>query len=217
MCSNFQAITAFQADWVRRHFNCDLPDGSWREEVYPGYQAPFVWLEQGASRCDLAEFGLVPHWAAANKKFGLKTYNARSETVAQKPSYRSAWKLGQFGLALMQGFYEPCYESGRAVRWRIKKAGAEPIAVASIWERFIDKDIGEIRFSFSMLTINADQHKLMRRFHRPDDEKRSIVVLPEEDYWPWLRADAASAPQWLALAPPGFLTGEAAPRPNGSA
>jgi putative SOS response-associated peptidase YedK len=56
-------------------------------------------------KCELAQFGLVPHWAADIKKFGLRTYNARYETVAEKPSYRAAWKERRFGLALMQSFY----------------------------------------------------------------------------------------------------------------
>jgi putative SOS response-associated peptidase YedK len=212
MCSNFQAITFDHAEWVERNFDCELPSGQWREEIYPTYEAPFVWLDEGKPRCDLAQFGLVPYWAAANKKFGLKTYNARSETVAEKPSYRNAWKHKHFGLALMQGFYEPCYESGKAVRWRIKRADSEPIAVASIWERYVDKETGEIRFSFSMLTVNAGDHAVMQHFHRPDDEKRSIVVLQNADYQAWLQADARKARDLLAVTPPDFLTAEAAAR-----
>ena len=39
-----------------------------------------------------------------------------------------------------------------------------------------------------MLTINADEHLLMRNFHRPGDEKRMVVILPEERYVDWLAA-----------------------------
>jgi putative SOS response-associated peptidase YedK len=212
MCSNFQAITQKQADWLLKHFQLELPFENWREEVYPSYVAPFVWLENGQARCDLAEFGLVPAWAASKPKFGLKTYNARTETVAEKPSYRSAWKRQQFGLALMQGFYEPNYDTGKAVRWRIKRADAEPLAVASIWERFVDHNTGEIRFSFSMLTINAESHPVMKHFHGLEDEKRSIVVLQNEQYQPWLKADINQARDFLKLAPDHFLVSEAAPR-----
>ena len=49
----------------------------------------------------------MPHWARNKNKFGLRTYNARSETVQEKPSYRSAWKEGRFGLIIMESFYEP--------------------------------------------------------------------------------------------------------------
>ena len=212
MCSNFQAINPQQDKWVYDQFQCQLPDSNWREEVYPVYHAPFIWMNGDQPRCELAQFGLVPYWAGDKKKFGLRTYNARSETVAEKPSYRNAWKRRQFGLVIMQSFYEPNYASGKAVRERIHRADFAPMAVASIWERFIDHVTGEHIFSFSMLTVNADRHPVMQQFHKPDDEKRSIVVLQESDYRNWLQANQDQARKLLALAPDDFLTSESAPR-----
>ena len=130
----------------------------------------------------------------------------------EKPSYQHAWKERQFGLALMESFYEPNWETGKAVRWRIKRADTQPIAVPSIWERFIDRETGEVIFSFSMLTVNADGHSIMRHFHRPDDEKRSIIVLDNADYLPWLKASHEQARSLLKVAPDNFLMSEAAPR-----
>lgn len=212
MCSNYQPIKNYHANWVKQHFDCELPKDEWRTDVYPTYPAPFIYLDNGKPRCELAQFGLVPHWATDKKKFGLKTYNARSETVHEKPSYRSAWRERRFGLAIMESFYEPNWETGKAVRWRIKRADAEPVAVTSIWERFIDKETGEILLSFSMLTINADGHEIMKHFHKPEDEKRSIVVLNETEYLPWLNANLIEAKELLHLSPSGFLLSEPAPR-----
>ena len=212
MCSNFQPIKPEHNHWVNQHFGCDLPNAPWRAETYPTYPAPFIYLENGQPKCELAQFGLVPHWAADKKKFGLRTYNARSETVAEKPSYRSAWKERRFGLAIMESFYEPNWETGKAIRWRIKRTDSAPVAVASIWERFIDKETGEIIFSFSMLTINAEGHPVMQHFHKPEDEKRSIVVLNEVNFLPWMQANHDEARSLLQLVPSGFLTSEAAPR-----
>jgi putative SOS response-associated peptidase YedK len=212
MCSNFQPIGSQHADWVKQNFGCDLPNSHWREEAYPTYPAPFIYLDDGKPRCELAQFGLVPHWAADKKKFGLHTYNARSETVHEKPSYRTAWKERRFGLVLVESFYEPNWESGKAVRWRIKRSDGQPAALVSIWDRFVDRETGEIIFSFSMLTINADGHEVMKHFHKPEDEKRSVVVLDESEYQPWLHADHEQARVMLDLAPSGFLVSEAAPR-----
>ena len=212
MCSNFQPIKRSNSAWVKSHFGCDLPNESYREEAYPTYPAPFIYLDNGLPKCELAQFGLVPHWATDKKKFGLRTYNARSETVNEKPSYRTAWKQRRFGLAIMESFYEPNWETGKAIRWRIKRADAEPVAVASIWERITDIETGEIIFSFSMLTINADDHPIMKHFHKPVDEKRSIVVLNDSDYLPWLNANNDEARQLLKLAPNGFLESELAPK-----
>ena len=154
----------------------------------------------------------MPHWAEVKKKFGLRTYNARSETVHEKPSYRKAWSERRFGLVIIESFYEPSWETGKAVRWRIKRADTQPVAVASIWERFIDKETGEIIFSFSMLTVNANGHPVMKHFHKPEDEKRSVVVLNEHEYLPWLNADTNQARSMLNVAADGLLISEAAPR-----
>jgi putative SOS response-associated peptidase YedK len=212
MCSNFQSVIPTHNDWVKNHFQCELPLADWREEIYPSYLSPIIWLDDGQPRCELAHFGLVPAWAADRPKFGLKTYNSRAETISEKPSYRTAWKKRQFGLAIMQSFYEPNYESGKAVRWRIKRQDSSPIAVASIWERYVDHVTGEIVCSFSMITINATGHPVMQQFHAPDDEKRSIVVLQDNEYMPWLKANHEEARSLLKLAPVSFLDSEPAPR-----
>jgi len=213
MCSNYTPIKPTRANWVKDKFKTDLPDGSWRAEVYPTYPAPFIYLQDGEPKCELAEFGLRPFWAK-DKRFGTKTYNARSETVAEKPSYKNAWSKKQFGLAIMDNFFEPNWETGKAVRWGIERADTQPIAVASIWERFIDKETGEIVFSFSMLTVNADDHPVMKHFHKPNDEKRSIVVLNDSDYLNWLNADHENAKDLLKVAPTGLLSSVPAPLPN---
>lgn len=211
MCSNFKPINRTRAGWVKKTFDCDLPDQDWREETYPTYPAPFVYLDEGKPRCELAQFGLVPGWAPDKKKFGLRTYNARSETVHEKSSFRSAWKERRFGLILMDSFYEPNWESSKAIRWRIKRSDNEPAVAASIWERITDRETGEIIMSFAMLTINADGHDVMKHFHKPEDEKRSIVVLNDTEYMPWLHANHEKAKSLLQLAPSEFLMSEPAP------
>ena len=68
------------------------------------------------------------------------------------------------------------------MRWRIERADGGPVAIAGIWEcRPADQLL-----SFSMLTINADGHPLMQRFHKPDDEKRMVMILDPDQYQDWL-------------------------------
>ena len=169
-------------------------------------------MHEGNVRCELAQFGLVPHWETDKKKFGLLTYNARTETVSEKPTYRAAWKERRFGLIPMESFYEPNWESGKAVRWRIKRADNQPEVAACIWERIIDRETGEIIMSFSMLTINAADHPVMKHFHRPEDEKRSIVILQDADYKQWLNGNHDTARSFLQLAPTGYLNSKALPK-----
>lgn len=212
MCSNFETINPNRASWVKNKFGCELPSAEWRPEAYPTYPAPFIYIKDGQPTCELAQFGLVPFWAVGKPRFGTKTYNARSETIQEKPSYRSAWREQHFGLVIMESFFEPNWETGKAVRWRIKRSDYQPVAVASIWERFIDKETGEIVLSFSMLTVNATDDPIMKHFHRPEDEKRSVVVLTEEEYLPWLQTTSDYAPNFLDLAPSGYLISEPAPK-----
>ncbi|HDZ8828529.1 TPA: SOS response-associated peptidase family protein [Aeromonas dhakensis] len=63
-------------------------------------------------------------------------------------------------------------------------ADSMPFAVAGIWRAWQEEQ--GYTFSFSQLTINADSHPLLRRMHKPDDEKRGLVVVPQQDYDTWL-------------------------------
>ena len=136
MCSVFSPTQ--NVEWVHEHFGVSL-SGGYPELAYPGYLAPIVVKSQESGRiaCGLARFGLVPAWAR-DATIGRRTYNARSETVAEKPSYRAAWRRRHFAIALADGFFEPCYESGRAVRWRITRADGAPFGIACIWDRWTD-------------------------------------------------------------------------------
>lgn len=175
-----------------------MPD-SYPDEAYPGYLGPIVIKSQQSSRvaCGLARFGLIPAWAK-DDKIGRHTYNARSETVAEKPSFRTAWRKRQFCLVLADNFYEPNYETGKAVRWGIQTADSNPFGIAGIWDKWTDPATGEVVVSFSMLTVNADDHPMMNQFHKAGDEKRTPVIIPKENYADWLAADISTATQMLS-------------------
>ncbi|QXB31371.1 SOS response-associated peptidase family protein [Aeromonas sp. FDAARGOS 1405] len=74
--------------------------------------------------------------------------------------------------------------NARAERWRISMADGMPFAVAGIWRAWQEEQ--GYTFSFSQLTINADTHPLLRRMHKPVDEKRSLVIVSLDDYDTWL-------------------------------
>ena len=59
-----------------------------------------------------------------------------------------------------------------------------------------------------MLTINADHHQLMNKFHKPADEKRMIVILPPERYDDWLRASPNESGDFLQAWPSGLMATE---------
>ncbi len=167
-------------------------------ETWQDYQAPIVKLDQEREReVVLASYGMVPQ-NHLPEGVRFSTMNARLETIAEKRSYARAWRLAQRCLVPMSAFFEPNYESGKAERWRIGvKAEGEhaaypsdtatqaEFAVAGLYHSWQDPQ-GQLQFSFTQITINADQHPLMQRFHKPGDEKRSLVILPPEHYDDWL-------------------------------
>lgn len=146
----------------------------------------------------MARFGLLPSWAK-EENFGRHTYNARAETVNEKQSYRAAWKSRHYALALADLFYEPCYKTGKAVRTGIRQANGEPMAIASIWDTWTEPDTGELIVSFSMLTMNVNNHPVMQRLHKPEDEKRTVVPLQPELFNAWLDTTPQSARQLLSI------------------
>ena len=194
-----QYLSTVNIDWVKTHFDVALPVSE-AHDVFPTYPGPIILKSHNTERTaiGLARFGLIPSWAK-DDNFGRKTYNARSETVAEKPSYKSAWVKRHYALAIADAFYEPSYESSKPVRTSIKQVNGEPMAIASIWDTWTEPETGELIVSFSMLTINADQHPVMKCFHKPEDEKRTVVPLRPELFHDWLNATPDTARELLNL------------------
>jgi putative SOS response-associated peptidase YedK len=184
MCSNY---TPGRRDRNEEHFGVhfDVMDDR-PNRIFAGSFAPIIIAEHDHTGMEVVSacFGIVPHWG--DIKLAKSTYNARAETVDTKPSFRNAWKQKQFCIVPAELFYEPCYETGKSVWWEVCHAQDRPMGVAGIWEWKADGVDGKPMFSFSMITINADGHGMMTRFHKPNDEKRMIVILEPEEYQAWL-------------------------------
>lgn len=183
-------------------------DAKYNAEVFPGQVAPIV-TSADPYRIHLACFGLVPHWA--EPKLARMTYNARSETVASKPSFRAAWRNGQLAAIPVQCFYEPNYETGKPIRHAIRRKDGEPFWLAGLWEQRMD-DPGPTRLSFTLLTMAAAGHPIMGRMHGPEDEKRSVVVMEGEERDDWLKASIPNRRHFIRLFDESDFNDEAAPR-----
>jgi putative SOS response-associated peptidase YedK len=215
MCSNY---TPSKREQLEQYFGVAPPDSDYKAEAYPGYMASMIRLPRpdalaGDRSSALAMFGMIPPWAK-DVKFAKHTYNARTETVASKPSFRNAYKRRQFCIIPASSFYEPSYESGKAERFEITDAEGTPFGIAGIWEYKPAAEGGLPLLSFSMLTVNADGHPVMQRFHKPDDEKRMLVLLRPDQYDDWLTCPVEDAPEFFTRYPAERLIAQPAPKPG---
>jgi putative SOS response-associated peptidase YedK len=180
-------------------------------DAYPGQTTPVVVADAQGRHAVMAVFGMVPPWSRDGRNW-RQCYNARSETVGEKPSFRHAWRQRQWCVVPADAVFEPSYESGRAVRWRVESADGEPLALAGLWERWRSPQ-GESLLSFTLLTLNADQHAVMNRFHAPGDEKRSVVLLEPAAIDAWLQASPDEARSLLQGFDPARVRCAPQPRP----
>lgn len=215
MCAHYEAP---KAERYRQAFRVEPPADLGKTDVWPGYMAGFIRRHPNADVGDEAVpefeamvgvFGMIPSWAK-DLKARLSTFNARSETVGEKPVFRDAWRRARTCIIPAASIFEPDWRSGRAVATRITRTDGEPMGIAGLWSSWHGPQ-GDV-LSFTMLTINADSHAVMRNFHRPEDEKRMVVILPEGSYDTWLRADAVSARDFLLQFPAERLDTVAAQR-----
>ena len=178
-------------------------------DVFPGYQGSFIRAAAMADGQDepnppmpelvSGQWNLIP-WFAISAKLKFATCNARSEEMATKASYKFPWARGQRCIIPAAAFFEPNWETGKHVRWRFKRSDGAPWGLAGLWNTWRDKTTGEIVESYTMLTLNADNHPLMKRMHKPDpklaanaQDKRSVVPIEMADVNTWLHGTQAEA------------------------
>jgi len=177
----------------------------WARELFPRALGPF--LRTGESRgLDLivGTWGLIPFWSKT-PILKYSTNNCRSEEAAAKPTFRDAWRKGQRCIIPAVSFDEPCWETGKNVWWRFRRADGLPWGLAGLWNNWLNHATGEVIESYTMLTINADDHPIMNRMHKPDpklaadqQDKRSVVAIEQGDVEQWLRGSINDVVELLA-------------------
>lgn len=195
MCSNYLAVTL--SERLHTYFGVERDRDGPSSDVYPSHLAPCIIRAEpgedgahgGLALVD-AIFRIVPHFVA-KVTWARHTYNARSETVASKRTYKGPWSRGQRCIIPAEWIYEPNYESGSYERWRIQLSGGAPMGIAGIYDKV--EHLGKTWYTMAMLTVNADDHPFMRRFHEPDEEKRMVVILEPKDYAAWLTCSVREA------------------------
>ena len=189
----------------------------WRAAgVFPRAPGPFIRADRSVSaepqsgssnELVIGQWALIP-WFAKTPKLSFSTNNARAEELSAKPTFKHPWARGQRCVIPAESFDEPCWETGRNVWWRFRRADGRAWGLAGLWATWTDPASGEIHESYTMLTLNADDHPLMSRMHKPDpalppdrQDKRSVVPIDDADVATWLHGSLEEAQALLRLTP----------------
>lgn len=177
---------------LAEHFGVEFPAEA-RYNVAPTQQVPVI--RDGLS---LLRWGLVPSWST-EPKASFSNINARRETVATSPAFRSAFKSRRC-LMPADGFYE--WQPGPPkVPHHFRLASGEPFAFAGFWERW-DKGAEPLE-TCALLTTDANPTVAVAHARMP-------VILRPEDYARWLDASTPAAELQSLLVPyPGPMTATA--------
>lgn len=156
MCANFKPLTLKQLQDLK------LPDipFEYPGEVYPGYDLPLLFKSPQGLEWRKVMFGLVPKWAE-DKTIASKTYNARNETLSQKPTFNNALMKYKFGVIPVAEFYESKYFDHKPQRWGVRRKDGQAIFIAALYE--ICKIGDEVVRSATMITMDAIDHPMMKR------------------------------------------------------
>lgn len=175
MCGRF--VLTVNPEVVQQEFNLTTPPA----QMQPRYniaptQPVMVITNENPKEATYHKWGLIPSWAK-DMSMASKMINARSESAAEKPAYRAAFRRRRC-IIPTDGFYEWNEHDGKKTPMFVHRPNNELYGMAGLWEIWHDPDGGELR-TCSILTTDAND--FMQQFHH-----RMPVILHKDDYALWL-------------------------------
>lgn len=143
-----------------------------------------VIAQEDPKRVRLMQWGLIPAWSRDREeaeKIRKGTYNARSESLHEKPSFKGPLSRGRC-LIIARGFFEWQQVSKNKIPWYISLTNQEAFAFAGLCDTWRDPLSGELIESCSIITTRANP--LMERIH--NTKKRMPVILRKEQEQEWI-------------------------------
>ncbi|WP_431301631.1 SOS response-associated peptidase [Sediminicoccus sp. BL-A-41-H5] len=148
--------------------------------------------ETGTRHLDVLRWGLVPHWSR-DATAGARMINARGETLAEKPSFRDAFRKRRC-LVPMDAFYEWAQDSAPKQPFAVALRNGAPMVAAGLWEGWKQPDGGWLK-TYSVITCASSGRQA--RLH-----PRIPAFLGPEDWPAWLGETPAEADALTALLRP---------------
>lgn len=179
MCGRYTLTTSKGKLAEEFDLSGELPELTPSYNIAPTQDVAAILGDGEERRLELMRWGLIPSWAD-DSEIGSRMINARSETVAEKPSFRAAFKRRRC-LVPADGFYEWQKTNGAKQPFHIRLQDERPFALAGLWETWQDEDGPEVH-SCTILTTEAND--LLAPVH-----SRMPVILDPENYDFWLDPD----------------------------
>ncbi|MCP8939044.1 SOS response-associated peptidase [Alsobacter sp. SYSU M60028] len=175
MCGRFSLSVTPQD--LRAFFRYeDQPNFPARTNVSPTEPIGVILGRGTARRFQLMRWGFIPAWVKDPSEFPL-LFNARGETIADKPAFRHAARRRRC-IVPADGFYEWRREAKGKQPWLVTRRDGKPMAMAGLWETYVDREGGEID---TALVVTTDANGPVSALH-----DRMPVILEEADFDTWL-------------------------------
>lgn len=180
MCGRYANHVREMQEWTE--ILGDWPAGAALSmNIAPSQSIPVVIQESARPTTRMMRWGLVPSWSK-NSKPKFSTFNARAESVKEKPAFRGAFSRGQTCLVPASGYYEWTGEKGHKTRHYIHFENDSPLVMAGLWDYW--RGDGETVYSCTILTRSAVSR--IAEIH-----PRMPLILPREDAREWLLGSPA--------------------------
>ena len=197
MCGRY-SLSANRQQLTETFTNFEFPDDlTPRYNIAPTQPVAAV-ANNSQGKVEFFQWGLIPTWAK-DPTIGSRMINARAETLAEKPSFKTAYKRRRC-LILADGFYEwrsvpkSDGQGQTKIPMRIHLASGQPFAFAGLWESWRTPDETML---LSCTIITTTPNELMATIHN-----RMPVILPRQAYEQWLDPSEQKSAQLQPLLKP---------------
>lgn len=178
MCGRYTLFANYEDIVDRFEIEAGIAEEEYEKSynIAPSQQVLTVINDGSVNRLGYLKWGLVPSWAK-DAKIGYKLINARAESLADKPSFRNAYRNRRC-LILADSFYEWKRNGDNKFPMRIKMKSNQLFAMAGLWEAWPTPE-GRKLYTCSIITTEANE--LVSQIH-----DRMPVILPREYEGKWL-------------------------------
>ena len=135
------------------------------------------------SKIKLLKWGLIPEWTKSQEQANIiryKTFNARSESIATKPSFSSSFRSKRC-IIPVKGFFEWQHLGNEKIPWYIYHTENEVLSLAGLYDDWIESNTGEVLSTFSIVTTEAND--LMAVIHNSGKRMPLILNKSTENRW----------------------------------